>query len=120
MLRGSSTTRHARSRSSCALYLVYYYYFYTVPILLLTHTHAPWQLEEETGSLKKQLSVVKEELEGELEAAGKKAKEAAAKAAAETSEMSTKLGVFKTTEATSVCALKLLVYGALSYWCMRP
>jgi hypothetical protein len=102
------------------LYLVYYYYFYTVPILLLTHTHAPWQLEEETGSLKKQLSVVKEELEGELEAAGKKAKEAAAKAAAETSEMSTKLGVFKTTEATSVCALKLLVYGALSYWCMRP
>ncbi len=86
------------------MYLIYYYY--TVPILLLTHTHAPWQLEEETGSLKKQLSVVKEELEGELEAAGKKAKEAAAKAAAETSEMSTKLGVIFSQK-------KLLMYEAL-------
>ena len=86
------------------MYLIYYYYI--VPILQLTHTHAPWQLEEETGSLKKQLSVVKEELEGELEAAGKKAKEAAAKAAAETSEMSTKLGV-------NFLQKKPLVYEAL-------
>ena len=85
---------HAKQVYTCPLSVCRIYYYCTVPILLLTHTHAPWQLEEETGSLKKQLSVVKEELEGELEAAGKKAKEAAAKAAAETSEMSTKLGVF--------------------------
>ena len=53
------------------------------------------QLEEETGALKKELESVKDDLETQLTNVTKKAKDAAAKANSESTEMTTKIALLE-------------------------